>query len=369
MSMSAVLADAPSVAEWLSASMFDEEASSPAPPHTDESPRAELSQMISVLRSVGIEVQHGRDGYPCPRHDRGPACTSFWFDCESLVFTCFGCHLRGRGLRSLLAVRDILDVPMSEREPYEFFYADMGHCPDSKRPLFIKGDRARLEIWPCRRGSCGYCGFRRWRAQYGHFGVRLKHGSCFIHTLDQRQWDAFRKQVGRLRGHYVRCPQPDGTIKVFTDIAVRADDFEFTDLCERDSLGYMVVWWDLACALQATCTAEGSVSSSRDWCIERRTQELAQDLDLTRDEERNGWKQAVYNGTNWFDLVHSAAEFDLLSASTASSVRQRYDIAGSAKQFETWLDKHQIVLVSDLAEMAEDFHEAHSWAGPQGVTP
>jgi hypothetical protein len=254
---------------------------------------------------------------------------------------------------------------MSEREPYEFDNADMGHCPDSKRPLFIKDDRARLEIWPCRRGTCGYCGFRRWRAQYGHFGVRFKYGSCFVHTLQPGQWDAFRKQVSRRRGHYIRCPQPDGTLKVFTDVPVRPGDSAFTDLCDPDSLGHRIVWWDLACALAGSCLADGAVSSSRDWCIERRTQALTRDLDLDLRDERAGWERAAYNGTNWIELIQSAAEFDLVNARTAFSVHQRYEIAGRPKQFEAWVDKHKILLLTDLAEEEEAFHEAHTWAGPE----
>jgi hypothetical protein len=152
---------------------------------------------------------------------------------------------------------------------------------------------------------------------------------------------------------------------VFTDVPVRPGDSAFTDLCDPDSLGHRIVWWDLACALAGSCLADGAVSSSRDWCIERRTQALTRDLDLDLRDERAGWERAAYNGTNWIELIQSAAEFDLVNARTAFSVHQRYEIAGRPKQFEAWVDKHKILLLTDLAEEEEAFHEAHTWAGPE----
>lgn len=85
---------------------------------------------------------------------------------------------------------------------------------ENLKKLMIK--QILCERWTCAR--CGPMVKRKWR--YHLSGVIAKIAKIYLCTRKRRNWSACHRRIRRLKGQYCRVELADGTLAIFTNVAV-----------------------------------------------------------------------------------------------------------------------------------------------------
>jgi hypothetical protein len=356
---------------------FDE---APTEPTEDDASRSvvgsqEARAMLRLLTASGVRTTMQERTFRCPR----PWCHSVVpIDWERLIFRCPGCGIRGKGLKGLHAVRNLLNVPVGEWETKNPVYGELRHCPHRFRRVLGKDQQIRVDLLPCGAKACEHCGFLKVRTAIGHYGSKFLQ--CETAYMSLRvpggRWEAMRRQASRKGIEYLRCAQPEGTLNIFHNKPLYRGDREvprFKHFASNDAEQF----WNLLVMsiTMANQTSDKHLTASHNWQLAKGQRQAAIDWEATgfgvRQADDDGW-EVLTHARSIEDLLHESVTNGLLPKDTLERPwGGRYLIDGSLDPaaFDRLNKDYKITTREALEADASAHHERHLWAPTKPSTP